>query len=321
MARKKAAPTQWIRRKFGAHMSVAGGLERGVQSAQTFGMNALQVFTKNNNQWNAKPLSDDQIHTFRTATADAGLDEPVAHNSYLINLASPADELWNKSIDAMTVELERAEALGIAFLVAHPGAHVGSGDEEGILRIARALDEVHDRTKGLSCQIALETTAGQGTCLGHRFEHLRDIFDRVEDPGRLCVCVDTCHIFAAGYRIGTKSEYNETIEELDRIVGLGRVRVWHLNDSVKACGSRVDRHAGLGRGMIGLEPFGWIVADARFAALPMILETPKGTEGGEELDAINLRLLRQLEQTAEDDEARVSALPEPPERVRKAHAR
>ena len=293
----------WIRRKFGAHMSIAGGHDKAARAAAALGMNALQVFTKSSNQWKAKPLADEQVAAFRGAIAGSEVVDPVAHDSYLINLASPDDELWRKSIDAMTVELERAETLGIVALVSHPGAHVGSGEEAGIARVAEALDEVHRRTAGFSCRVALETTAGQGSCLGHRFEHLGSIIDRVAEPERLCVCVDTCHIFAAGYRLGTASEYNETIGELDRLVGLGRVRVWHLNDSVKACGSRVDRHAGLGRGELGLEPFGRIVADPRFAALPMILETPKGTEGGEDLDAINLRLLRQLEATAEADSA------------------
>jgi deoxyribonuclease-4 len=284
-------------------MSISGGHHKAVEAASVLGMNALQVFTKSNNQWKAKPLTDDQIAAFRLATAEAGIADPVAHNSYLINLASPDDQLWNKSIDAMVVELERAEALGIVDLVSHPGAHVGSGEEAGICRVAAALDEVHRRTAGVSCRIALETTAGQGSCLGHRFEHLAGILDRVSDSGRLSVCVDTCHIFAAGYRLGTDSEYNATIGELERIIGLGRIRAWHLNDSVKGCGSRVDRHAGLGQGMLGLEPFSRIVADPRFATLPMILETPKGTEDGEDLDAINLRILRRLELAAEADAA------------------
>lgn len=284
--------------RFGAHMSIAGGHDRAVRAAMAVGFTAIQVFTKSSNQWKAKPLTDEAIAAFKAALAEAKIVGPIAHNSYLINPATPDDALWNRSIDALTVELERAEALGIADLVIHPGAHTGSGVEAGLDRVGRALDEVHRRTKGYGCRIALETTAGQGSCLGARFEDLRGILDRVAAPERLGVCVDTCHIFAAGYRIGTADEYTETISELDRIVGLDRVRVWHLNDSVKACGSRVDRHAGLGRGMIGLEPFGRIVADPRFAALPMILETPKGTEGGEDLDAINLRILRRLEAEA-----------------------
>jgi deoxyribonuclease-4 len=301
MPAKARSQSQWVPRTFGAHMSIAGGHDRAVRAAAALGMDCVQVFTKNNNQWKAKPLTDDQVAAFRQSLSETGVGDPVAHNSYLINLASPDDELWQKSIDAMVIELERAEALGILHLVSHPGAHVGSGEDVGIARIASGLDEIHRRTKGFQARIALETTAGQGSCLGHRFEHLGDILQQVREADRLEICVDTCHIFAAGYRLGTRDEYNETIGELDRIVGLDRVRVWHLNDSVKACGSRVDRHAGIGRGRLGLEPFGHLVADPRFAALPMILETPKGTEDGEDLDAINLRVLRELETRARLD--------------------
>ena len=291
------------RRKFGAHMSIAGGHDRAVKAAEAVGFNALQVFTKSNNQWKAKPLTEEAVAAFKGALKESGVADTVGHNSYLINLASPDDALWEKSIDAMVVELERAEALGLSDLVAHPGAHVGSGEEAGIVRIASGIDEIHRRATGLACRIALETTAGQGSCLGAWFEHLAGIIDRVADADRLSVCIDSCHIFAAGYRLGTDAEYNETIEEFDRIVGLGRVRVWHLNDSVKACGSRVDRHAGLGRGMIGREAFGRIVRDPRFADVPMILETPKGREDDEELDAINLGVLRQLLAESGDDDA------------------
>ncbi|MHC5537288.1 deoxyribonuclease IV [Singulisphaera rosea] len=282
-------------RKLGAHMSIAGGHERAVRAARAIGFETVQIFTKNNNQWNAPPLTDSHISAFRSALVETGVGTPVAHNSYLINLASPDDSLWNKSIDAMTVELERCEALGIEDLVIHPGAHTGSGDEAGITRIVSAIDEIHRRLCGLTVKIDLETTAGQGSCLGHRFEHLGAIVDRVEFPDRLGVCVDTCHIFAAGYSLGTAEEYDGTIEELDRAVGVGRVRVWHLNDSRRERGSRVDRHAGIGQGHLGLEPFRHLINDARFFAIPMILETPKGTdEHGEAFDARNLRVLREL---------------------------
>jgi deoxyribonuclease-4 len=280
--------------KFGAHMSIAGGHHKAVAAAKAAGCDTLQVFTKSTNQWKAKPLSDADVAAFRDALAESGLSDPVGHNSYLINLASPDDALWQKSIDSMVQEVERAEALGLIALVAHPGAHVGSGEDCGLLRFARGLDEVHRRTRGVAVRIALEATAGQGTCLGHRFEHLGRIIDAAAEPERLAVCLDTCHIFAAGYRFTSAPEYNEMIENLDRAVGVGRVRVWHLNDSVKPCGSRVDRHAGIGRGQIGVEPFRHVVNDPRFAHVPMILETPKGHEGGEDLDVINLRVLRSL---------------------------
>lgn len=280
--------------KFGAHMSTAGGHDKAVRAAKTVGFAVLQLFTKNNHQWNARPLRDDQIAAFRASLTETGIVEAIAHNSYLINLAAPDDELWEKSIAAMVVELERAEALGIGLLVAHPGAHVGSGEDAGLRRIVRGIDEIHRRVPGLSAKIALETTAGQGTCLGYRFEHLGRILDGARDPERLAICADTCHLFAAGYSLETTSRYNETIEALDRAAGLARVRVWHLNDSLRELGSRVDRHAAIGRGKLGVEPFRRLVNDPRFACAPMILETPKGVENGEDLDVVNLRTLRGL---------------------------
>ncbi len=292
-ARGKKGPKP-LPRKFGAHMSIAGGCDRAVRAARTVSFKTVQLFTKNNNQWNAPPLSVEHVAAFRLALDETGIVDPVAHTSYLINLGSPDDSLWQKSIDAMTVEVERCGLLGIADLVVHPGSHMGDGEDAGLARIARALDEVHRRTAGLGVTIDLETTAGQGTNLGYRFEHLRDILHRVAHPERLGVCVDTCHIFAAGYSLGTLEEYDETIDRLVRSVGLGNLRVWHLNDSCREGGSRVDRHAGIGRGKMGLEPFRYLVNDSRFLDLPMILETPKGTEDGEDLDARNLKVLLQL---------------------------
>ena len=280
--------------RFGAHMSMAGGHHKAVAAAMVVGFRALQVFTKGNNQWRAAALTDEHVSSFKAALAESGIVGPVGHNSYLINLASPDDALWNKSIDAMTVEVERGEALGLDDLVCHPGAHVGSGEGAGLARIAKGLDEVHRRTRGVGLKIALETTAGQGTCLGHRFEQLGAIFGEVAEPERLGICVDTCHIFAAGYPLETAGQYNGTIAELESAVGTGRVRVWHLNDSKRERGSRVDRHETIGRGHLGLSPFRHVVNDPRFAHLPMILETPKGQEEGEALDAINLRTLQQL---------------------------
>jgi deoxyribonuclease-4 len=280
-------------------MSIAGGCERAVQAAHAFGFTTVQLFTKNNNQWKAPPLSDAHVGAFRSALAETGVESPVAHNSYLINLASPAPSLRKQSIDAMIVELERCEALGIADLVIHPGAHMGAGDDAGLARVAKSINAIHRRTRGFQVKIDLETTAGQGTCLGHRFEHLAAICARVADPERLGICVDTCHIFAAGYSLGTRGEYDGTIDELDRTVGIGLVRVWHLNDSLRERGSRVDRHAAIGRGHLGLKPFRFLVNDPRFRATPLILETPKGTdENGEALDALNLRTLRSLEKKA-----------------------
>jgi len=275
-------------------MSIAGGCDRAVWAAQAVHLVTVQLFTKNNNQWKAPPLSTEHAAAFRGALDQTGIVDPVAHTSYLINLGSPDDALWQKSIEAMTVEVERCRLLGICDLVVHPGAHMGEGEEAGLARVARGLDEVHRHTTGQSVFIDLETTAGQGTSLGYRFEHLREILDRVAHPERLGICVDTCHIFAAGYPLATQKEYDETIDRLDRSVGLERLRVWHMNDSCRDFGSRVDRHAAIGAGRMGLKPFRHLVNDPRFRNLPMILETPKGIEQGEDLDARNLRVLQGL---------------------------
>jgi deoxyribonuclease-4 len=280
--------------RFGSHMSMAGGHYLAVHAAHRVGFSTVQVFTKSNNQWKAKPLTESDVMAFKNSLAETGVSDPVGHNSYLINLASPDDVLWNKSIAAMVHEVERGEALGLTDLVAHPGAHVGSGEEAGIGRIVQALDIIHGQTRGVRLRIALETTAGQGSNLGNRFEHLGAILERVADPDRLGICVDSCHIFAAGYPLETPEQYNQTMAEFDLAIGLSRVRLWHLNDSVRELGSRVDRHAGIGRGRIGVSAFSLILNDSRFLGIPMILETPKGEEDGEDLDAINLRTLTTL---------------------------
>ena len=275
-------------------MSIAGGHERAVVAAHAVGFQAVQVFTKNSNQWNAPALTSEQAGAFRQALERTGIRDPVAHSSYLINLASPDDALWKRSIEAMVVEMQRCHQLGIEDLVVHPGAHMGTGEETGLRRIALAIDVLHCRTQDLGVRIDLETTAGQGSSLGYRFEHLQSILELVAHPRRLGVCVDTCHIFAAGYSLDRPERYDETIKQLDGTIGIDRLRVWHLNDSSHECGSRVDRHAGIGAGKMGLEPFRHLVNDLRFRHLPMILETPKGIEDGEDLDARNLRILKQL---------------------------
>jgi deoxyribonuclease-4 len=258
------------------------------------GFETVQLFTKNNNQWKAPPLTEEHSRAFRAALDETGIAQPVAHTSYLINMASPDEVLWKKSIAAMIEEVERCHRLGIVDLVVHPGAHMGAGEEAGLERVAAALDEISARSAGLGVMIDLETTAGQGSSLGYRFAHLQAILNLVRDARGLGVCVDTCHVFAAGYSLDPMERYDEIISQLDRTVGLGRLRVLHLNDSRRGCGSRVDRHAGIGAGMMGPEPFRHIVNDRRLRHLPMILETPKGMEDGEDLDARNLRTLRQL---------------------------
>jgi deoxyribonuclease-4 len=278
----------------GAHMSIAGGYYKAVESAARCEMNVVQIFTKNNNQWRAKEITDDEAETFKATLKEQNISIPLSHSSYLINLAAPDAVLWKKSIDAMVVELFRAGQLGIKHVVMHPGAFTTTDEATGIVRIAKAIDEVHKQTKKAGANIALENTAGQGSCLGWRFEHLAEIIAKVKNSDRLAVCIDTCHTFAAGYPLGTDKEYKATMKALDRVVGLNRVVAFHLNDSKKDLGSRVDRHEHIGRGKLGLEPFRLLLNDKRFRQVPMYLETPKGQENGEDLDVINLRTLRAL---------------------------
>jgi deoxyribonuclease-4 len=278
----------------GAHQSIAGGYHKAVESGVQTGCQVIQIFTKNTNHWRGKPIAPQEAQAFREALAASGIACPLAHDSYLINLASPEKALWKKSIAAMIDEVQRAAILGIPWVVSHPGAYTTSSEAEGLTRIIAALDEVLGQSHGESTGILLETTAGQGTTLGWRFEHLAAILSGVKDNRRLGVCFDTCHVFAAGYKISTRSDYRATMREFDRIVGLDQIRAFHLNDSVKDCGSRVDRHAHVGCGKIGLEPFGWLLRDRRFRNVPMVLETPKGKENGEDFDIVNLRKLRAL---------------------------
>jgi deoxyribonuclease-4 len=278
----------------GAHQSIAGGYYRSAERARTVGCDCVQLFTKNNNQWRAKELSEDDVRRFRAALTEHGIGHPLAHDSYLINLASPDPVLWKKSVESFVMEMLRADRLGIPYLVTHPGAYTSSSEEVGIAAVVRALDEVHRQTRGIKTRCLLETTAGQGSCLGCRFEQLAAMLDGVKNPDVLGICVDTCHVFAAGYRLGTEKEYKATMRALDKTVGLKLVRAFHLNDSAKPLGSRVDRHAHIGRGMIGKHAFRLLLNDPRFRKVPMYLETPKGMEKGKDLDAINLQTLRRL---------------------------
>jgi deoxyribonuclease IV len=279
---------------FGAHMSIAGGCHQALLTAQSFDCETVQLFTKNSNQWNAKEFTEADVQQFRDVLAASSLRFPMAHDSYLINLASPDEQLYQRSIDAFVVEMQRAERLGLAYLVTHPGAHVGSGEEAGLERVVAALDEAHRRCPGFRLQVLLETTAGQGSCLGWRFEHLAAILKGVREADRLGVCLDTCHVFAAGYELAPGDRFRATMKEFDRLVGLERLRACHLNDSVKPLGSRVDRHAHLGQGQLGIEPFRLLVNDRRLRDLPMVLETPKEETPKGHTDARNLRTLREL---------------------------
>jgi deoxyribonuclease IV len=287
----------------GSHLSIAGGYYKAVDAATELGMDTVQIFSKNNNQWKGKPLSDEDIRLFREAIERGGIQTPCAHNSYLINISSPDDVLWQKSVEALVDELQRAEALGLDGVVMHPGSFVSSSEAEGLQRISTALDQVHRATKGFRCQLWLETTAGQGTNLGHRFEQIATILETVTASDRLGVCVDSCHIFAAGYPLQTPDEYAATMAEFDRTIGVDRICAWHLNDSKKPLGSRVDRHEHIGEGCLGLEPFRHILNDPRFDQIPMYLETEKGERDGENLDAINLRTLKSLIAPRTSDQA------------------
>jgi deoxyribonuclease-4 len=280
----------------GAHQSIAGGFHQAVERAAAAGCDVLQIFTKNTNQWRARPITADEAQRFLAALAESGIACPVAHDSYLVNLASPDAALWKKSIDAMVEELLRAAALGIPWLVAHPGAYTTGNEAEGLRRIVVALDEVLDQTRDRPVGCLLETTAGQGTALGWRFEHLAEFLGGVKSPERLGVCFDTCHVFAAGYGLSTPAEYRSTMRQFDQTIGLKQIRAFHLNDSVKDRGSRVDRHAHIGRGRIGRDAFRLLLRDRRFHGVPMILETPKGSDGGTDWDVINLSELRALVQ-------------------------
>jgi len=276
----------------GAHQSIRGGYHRAVEKANQIGCDCVQLFTKNNNQWQSKAITPTEADTFRRVLTDLGIDHPLAHDSYLINLASPDRCLWKRSIDALVGELHRAALLGIPWVVTHPGAYTMSSEPRGLRRAIAAINEIHAQTRGLETGCLLETTAGQGTSLGWRFEHFAAILDGVRDPDRLGFCFDTCHVFAAGYPLAPKKAYLATLRTFDRLVGLKRIRAFHLNDSRRELGSRVDRHEHIGRGKLGCEPFQLLLADRRFRKVPMYLETPKGEHQGTDWDIINLRTLR-----------------------------
>lgn len=280
---------------FGTHASAAGGVDKALQRAVDVGATSAQIFSKNERQWRAKPLDPAVVERFHEERERTGIRQMVVHDSYLINLASPKDDLLEKSMAAFQDELERCDELAIQYLVTHPGAHTGSGVEEGIRRFAESLNRVHDTLPDIKAITCLETTAGQGTTLGRTFEELAAIIDQIEAKERVGVCFDTCHAFAAGYDIRTVDDVNAVMEEFDRIVGLDRLLVLHLNDSKNPLGSFKDRHDHIGDGYIGVEGFRGIVNHPRLAGLPAILETEKDPEG--EYDRRNLELLRSLVET------------------------
>jgi deoxyribonuclease-4 len=287
--------------RLGAHLSIAGGLPRAVERARASRCQSLQIFTKSAGQWRARPLPAAEIDAFRAGVARTGLWPVVAHNSYLINVAATQRDLRLQSIASLLEEFDRAESLGLDGLVMHPGSYTTGTEREGLRLIAEALSQILDARPDAGTRILLEHTAGQGTNLGHRFEHLAEILDRMGGTDRVGVCIDTCHLLAAGYDICTAEGYRDTFAAFDQIVGIARIHAFHLNDSKKPCGSRVDRHEHIGKGCLGLEPFRMLLNDPRFADHGMMLETPKldtpesrRRSDLDPWDARNLRTLRRL---------------------------
>ena len=276
----------------GAHMSIAGGVEKALLAGERAQCDAIQMFTKSSRQWAAEPYSAEEIQLFHHTQKETGIVKVIAHDSYLLNLGSPDEGLRKKSIRAFIDEMESCESLAIPNLIAHPGAHMGAGEKAGIKRIARSLDQIHKACPGYQVKATLEITAGQGTTLGYRFDQIRSMMDGVKQSERLRVCFDTEHAFAAGYDIRTKEGYERTFTEFDERIGIDLLAAFHLNDSKKEFHSRVDRHEHIGKGHIGVEAFRLLMNDQRFWGLPMCLETPKGLDLKE--DKENLSLLRSL---------------------------
>lgn len=278
----------------GAHQSAAGEPKNALELAAGLGMEACQLFTKSNRQWAAAHLPDEAVARFHATRKEKRIASAVAHAAYLLNLATKDDFLRQRSADALLIELQRAERLGLEGLVVHPGCASDDDEEAALALAAEALDGVHRRLGQTRVQLLLETTAGQGRGIGHRFEQLAGVANRMKTGDRVGFCMDTCHVFAAGYPLAPKRKLDATLGEFDRLLGLERLRMLHLNDSVKGLGSRVDRHAHIGQGQLGLEPFRLLLNDKRLADRPMILETPKGEANGQSWDAVNLKTLRSL---------------------------
>ena len=276
----------------GAHMSIAGGAHMAIERAGSIHCTAMQIFVKNNMQWFARPLSTDEIRAFLDHQQRAQLASVFAHANYLINLAATNPQFHANSLRSLAEELIRADHLELPFLVMHPGAHLGAGEEAGLEKIAASIDAIWRVIPKVKTKIALETTAGQGSCLGHRFEQIAHIISKVREPERLRVCIDTAHLFAAGYELGSEMGAKKTFREFDRFIGRHRLAAIHLNDSKAVRGSRIDRHAHIGKGQVGLAAFRFIMNEPRFRKIPKVLETPKGKELKE--DVVNLRTLRRL---------------------------
>ena len=278
----------------GAHMSIRGGVSLAIDRARSIRSTAMQIFVKNNMQWFARPLTRDEIRSFLNHVQRGELLSVFGHANYLINLAAINPQFHANSIRALAEELVRADQLELPFLVLHPGAHLGAGEEAGLKKISESVDALFQVIPKVKTKIALEITAGQGSCIGHRFEHLAHIIATVREPQRLCVCLDTAHLFAAGYDIGSESGVRKTFREFDRVIGRDRLVAIHVNDSKTGLGSRVDRHEHIGKGRIGLHAFRFIMRSRRFSKMPKVLETPKDKDLRE--DVLNLKTLRALAQ-------------------------
>ncbi len=281
-----------MKQLLGVHTSTAGGVSKAILLAEKLGFNAIQIFSKNNNRWDAKPLDPIEIEKFKSLWSSSSIEFIVVHDSYLINLCAASKTNLEKSRNAFVDELERCEILGVEHLNFHPGAHVGQGENDGLKIIAESLNIAHQKTANCNVSSMIELTAGQGTNLGYKFEHIAKIIELVENKERITTCIDTAHIFAAGYNIKDELEYEKVITEFDSIIGLDKLKCFHINDSKKELGSRVDRHEHIGQGYIGLQGFKNIMNDKRLTHIPKILETPKGKEQLEDLK--NLDVLQNL---------------------------
>jgi deoxyribonuclease-4 len=273
-------------------MSISGGVDKAIDRGQEVGCETIQIFTRTPRQWKMREFSEEEVENFKRKREETRINPVFAHDTYLINLGSPDEELWRRSIAVFEDELARCDALGLPFLVVHPGSHVGQGEKAGLARIAEALSLVLAKKPGYRAQILLEITAGQGHTLGYSFQQLARLIELTENGERLGICFDTCHAFVAGYEIRTPEGYDTTFNELNELIGLERLKAFHLNDAKGDLGSRLDRHQHIGKGYLGLEPFRMLLNDERFRGLPMVLETPKGPEM--EKDIENLRVLRSL---------------------------
>jgi len=275
---------------FGAHISIAGGIFKAIERGENLGCDSIQIFTKNQRQWKAKPYNEKDIVRFKENFKKSRIKKVVAHSSYLINLGSPKKESLIKSRESFIDEITRCHLLSVPMIVVHPGSHLGHGEKEGIKIITESMNFIIEKTSHTDVKILLETVAGQGTNIGYRFEHIKEIMDGIENKQRVGVCFDTAHVFEAGYDIRSKESFQKVLEEFDRIIGLDNLLAFHINDSKTPLASRVDRHTNIGDGEIGLEAFRFLVNNKLFSDLPMILETP----GGEEAYIKDLKTLKGL---------------------------